>query len=178
LMFLSQAEAVVCFPGGFGTLDEAFEALTLIQTGKASMVPIVLCEGAGGDYWTRFMDFVREPLLSRGLISPEDLNLLHVAATPEAARDHVVRFYRNYHSSRYVKDDLVIRMKHRISEADLAAINEEFKGLLKRGTIVQCGPYEIEGEHLELPRLAFTHTKYHQGLIRALIDRINECEPA
>lgn len=178
LMFLSQSEAVACFPGGFGTLDEAYEALTLIQTGKASMVPVVLCEGAGEGYWTRFMDFIREPLLSRGLISPEDLNLLYVAPTPEAARDHVVRFYRNYHSSRYVKDDLVIRLRHRLLDADVARLSDEFAVLIKKGRMVQCGPYEIEGEHLELPRLAFTHTKHKYGLVRRLIDRINDCDPA
>ena len=176
LMFLSQSEAVACFPGGFGTLDEAFEALTLIQTGKASMVPIVLCEGAGGDYWKRFMDFVREPLLSRNLISPEDEHLLYVAPTPEAARDHVVKFYRVYHSSRYVKEDLVIRLKRRLSPAEVERLNDEFAVLVKRGRIVQCGPYEIEGEHLDLARLAFTHTRYKYGLVRRLIDRINECE--
>lgn len=178
LMFLSQAEAVVCFPGGFGTLDEAFEALTLIQTGKAAMLPVVLCEGAGGDYWKRFMDFVREPLLSRNLISPEDEHLVYLAPSPEAARDHVVRFYRNYHSSRYVRDDLVIRLHHRLQEADVDRLNHEFAPLIRKGRIVQCGPYEIEGEHLELPRLAFTHTKHHYGLVRRLIDRINDCDPA
>ena len=178
LMFLSQAEAVVCFPGGFGTLDEAFEALTLIQTGKASMVPVVLCEGHGGDYWERLLAFIRNPLLSRGLISPEDEHLLYIARTPEDARNHVLRFYRNYHSSRYVRDDLVIRLNHRLREADIERLNVEFAGLVKTGRIVQCGPYEIEGEHLDLPRLAFTHTRYHYGLIRRLIDRINEFDPA
>lgn len=177
LMFLSQSEAVACFPGGFGTLDEAYEALTLIQTGKASMVPVVLCEGAGGDYWRRFMDFVRDPLLSRGLISPEDENLIYLAPTPEHARDHIVRFYRNYHSSRYVRDDLVIRLQRRLRETDVERLNDEFAVLVRKGRIVQCGPYEIEGEHLELPRLAFTHTKHKYGLVRRLIDRINECDP-
>jgi uncharacterized protein (TIGR00730 family) len=176
LMFLSQAEAVVCFPGGFGTLDEAYEALTLIQTGKASMVPVVLCEGAGGDYWKRFMAFVRDPLLSRGLISPEDENLVYLAPTPAAAHDHVVKFYRIYHSSRYVKEDLVIRLRRRLKESEVERLNEEFAVLVKKGRIVQCGPYEIEGEHLDLPRLAFTHTRYKYGLVRRLIDRINECE--
>ena len=97
----------------FGTLDEAYETLTLIQTGKASMIPIVLLEGEPG-YWDEWSRFTEDVLLKRGLISPEDLNLYYFAKTPEDARDHVLHFYRNYHSSRYVRDDLVIRLKQRL----------------------------------------------------------------
>ena len=111
LMFISQAEAVALFPGGFGTMDEGFELLTLVQTGKASMVPIVMCQGKGESYWQDFDAFIRKGLMSRGWVSEEDPHLYHIAATPAEAVEHVTRFYRIYHSSRYVKDDLVIRLK-------------------------------------------------------------------
>lgn len=178
LMFLSQAEAVACFPGGFGTMDEAYETLTLVQTGKASMIPIVLLEGEGNDYWASFLRFVRETLLAKKLISPEDENLYYLAKDPADGVNHILRFYRNYHSSRYVRDTLVIRLKHRLRDEDVARLAEEFKRLIKTGTIEQRGPFEQEDDHLDLPRLAFVHTRYHYGLIRKLIDRINECDPA
>jgi uncharacterized protein (TIGR00730 family) len=181
LMFLSQAEAVALFPGGFGTMDEGYEVLTLVQTGKASMIPIVLCEGTGSNYWEQWDKWVRTCLLSRGLIGPEDLNLYHISGTPEDAADHITRFYRIYHSSRYVADDLVIRLKRPLKEADLGRLTEEFKVLIKPGAdgsakMVQRGPYPVETDHLELPRLAFTHTRRGFGLVRMLIDRINGCE--
>lgn len=188
LMFLSQAEAVVCFPGGFGTMDECFEALTLIQTGKASMVPVVFVEGeptpgvttSGGDptkavagYWQGWITFIRQQLLSRKWISPEDENLFYLARDPQDAVDHVLRFYAVYHSSRYVRDDLVIRLKKPLTEAQIDILNTEFAVLIKSGRIHQRGPYEQEHDHLELPRIAFTHTRHKFGMIRALIDRIN-----
>ncbi|MCA9298638.1 MAG: LOG family protein [Phycisphaerales bacterium] len=178
LMFLSQAEAVVLFPGGFGTMDEGYETLTLIQTGKASMIPVVLLEGEGGTYWDEFVVFVRDTLLAKKMISEEDLNLMYHASTPEDAVEHVRRFYRNYHSSRYVRDDLVIRLKGRLKDEDVEALNEEFGVLVKKGRITQCGAYDAEEDHRELHRLAFTHTKHKFGLVRKLIDRINGFDPA
>jgi uncharacterized protein (TIGR00730 family) len=188
LMFLSQAEAVVCFPGGFGTLDECFEALTLIQTGKASMVPVVFVEGeptpgvttSGGDpdkaipgYWQGWVGFIRQQLLSRGWISPEDENLFYLAKNPRDAAEHVLRFYALYHSSRYVRDDLVIRIKRPLTDEQIEILNLEFAILIKSGRIHQRGAYEQEHDHLDLPRIVFTHTRHKFGLVRALIDRIN-----
>lgn len=188
LMFLSQAEAVVCFPGGFGTLDECFEALTLIQTGKASMVPVVFVEGeptpgqttSGGDpskaiagYWDGWIAFIRQQLLSRGWISAEDENLFYRARDPQDAADHVLRFYSVYHSSRYVRDDLVIRVKKRLTDDQVETLNKEFAVLVKAGRIEQRDAYPQERDHLDLPRIAFTHTRHKFGLVRALIDRIN-----
>lgn len=178
LMFLSQAEAVVLCPGGFGTMDESYETLTLVQTGKSPMMPIVLLEGAGGGYWQAWDRWVREQLLSRGLISPEDLNLFYHAKDPRDAHDHIVTFYRNYHSLRYVKDDLVIRLRHRLRSEDVERLNDEFAVLVKQGRIVQRGAFDAEDEYRELPRLAFTHTRYKFALVRVLINRINECDPA
>ncbi len=205
LMFLSQAEAVALFPGGFGTMDEAYEVLTLVQTGKASMIPIVCCEGkpageSGPTYWEAFDQWVKTQLLARKWISEEDLSLYHLSPTPEDAADHIAQFYRNYHSSRYVNDDFVIRLKKPLKPADVERLSEEFAWLIKpagetsgrpmpagaggdamgtmrsTGKIVQRGAYSGEQDHLDLPRLAFTHTRRGYGRIRQLIDRINMLE--
>ncbi len=184
LMFLSQAEAVALFPGGFGTMDEAFEALTLIQTGKSSMIPVVLVEGAEQTYWEEFDHWVRTTLLSRGWISPEDVNLYRLCKTPTQAADAITRFYRLYHSSRYVRDDLVIRLKKPLRETDVARLTSEFGVLIKPaadgspGAMRLGGPLDAEDDHLDLPRLVFTHTRRNFGLVRRLIDAINACEPA
>lgn len=176
LMFLSQAEAVALFPGGFGTMDEAYEALTLVQTGKTQPVPIVMVEGDGGGYWKNWDRWVRENLLAKGLISPEDTGIYFLAPDARSARDHITRFYRNYHSSRYVKDDFVVRLRAPLKNEDVERLNDEFASLVKEGRIVQRGAYQSEEEHPELPRLAFTHTRNHFGLLRRFIDRINDCE--
>ena len=174
LMFISQCNAVAVFPGGFGTQDELFEALTLTQTGKGALMPIVLVQGEGGNYWNHWDRYVREELLAGKFISPEDLGFYHLAANTAEAADYVCQFYRNYHSARYVDDDLVLRLKGRLSEEQVVALNEEFSGLVKSGSIRQRGPYDVETEWLNLPRIAFTHTRRQFGLIRRLVDRINE----
>ncbi|MBZ0173429.1 MAG: LOG family protein, partial [Phycisphaerales bacterium] len=160
LIFLSQAESVVCFPGGFGTMDEAFETLTLVQTGKASMIPIVMVEGQGptAGYWHGFKRFIENELLTRGWVSAEDPGLFYIAESPEDAAAHVLQFYKNYHSSRYVRDDLVIRIRRRLTDEAVAALNDEFSMVVRKGRIEQSGAYDMEVDHLELPRIAFTHT--------------------
>lgn len=178
VMFISQADAVAVFPGGFGTMDEAFEALTLVQTGKAALKPIVFIEGAGGEYWRHWENNIRRLLLDNGWISPEDRNLFYIADDATDAANHVRRFYRNYHSSRYVRDDLIIRLNHRLRDEDVALLAQDFAPLIKTGTITQRGPYEQEEDHLDLPRLVFTHTRSKFGLLRTMIDRINGMEAA
>jgi uncharacterized protein (TIGR00730 family) len=177
LMFVSQAEAVVAFPGGFGTQDELFESLTLVQTGKSSMVPLVLIEHEDGSYWKHWDNYVRRSLLDHGMIGADDLNLYYITRDMEDAVDHILRFYRNYHSSRYVRDDLVIRIRKPLKPGDIDRLNTEFLGLVKAGSITQRGPYDVETDHPELPRIAFTHTRRSFGLVRRLIDRINEFDP-
>ncbi len=174
LMFISQCEAVAVFPGGFGTQDELFEALTLTQTGKGAMVPIVLIEGEGSTYWNHWDSYIRRELLAGGFIGEHDPALYYLAKNPSDAADHVCRFYLNYHSSRFVDDDLVIRIKRPLKPAQIGVLNEEFKALVRRGSITQRGPYEVEDEHLDLPRIAFTHTRRDYALVRRLIDRIND----
>lgn len=180
LMFMSQAEAVALFPGGFGTLDEAYEALTLVQTGKSMPMPIVMVEGAGGGYWEGWDHFVRTQLLARGWISPEDPRIYHIAPTPADAAAHIIRFYRNYHSLRYVRDDLVIRLRAPLRPHDVALLEDEFRHIIKTGGVTQH-PGPIDGEnadHPALPRLVFRHTRSKYGVLRALIDRINDFDAA
>ncbi|MCA9285648.1 MAG: LOG family protein [Phycisphaerales bacterium] len=173
LMFMSHSDAVAVFPGGFGTQDELFEALTLIQTGKSNPIPVVLVEGTGGTYWAEWLDYIQQHLLRNGWISPEDQNLYHVGSSVEDAVQHVLRFYRRYHSSRYVRDVLVIRMTSRLTTAALEQLNREFADIVASGTIAQVGALPEENDHPELPRLCFHHTRRAHGRIRALIDRVN-----
>lgn len=177
LMFVSQCQAVAVFPGGFGTQDELFEALTLIQTGKSAIVPIVLVEHTGGDYWHHWENYVTHSLLGRNLISPEDPGFYHIFRDPHEAANHVVRFYRNYHSARYVRDDLVIRLRAPLDPADIESLNGEFADIIASGTIHATGPYDAEREFLQLPRIVFRHTKHKFGRVRALIDRLNDFDP-
>lgn len=178
LMFLSHSDAVAVFPGGFGTHDELFEALTLIQTGKSQIVPVVLIEGAGGHYWTDWRRYVDQHLLGNGWISPEDPGLFHVATTIDDAVEHVLRFYRRFHSYRFVRSRLVMRLRSPLTEEELAVVNEEFNGLVAEGRIEQGSAFSEESDHRELPRLYFNHTRRHYGVLRALIDRINSFEMA
>ena len=173
LMFMSHADALAVFPGGFGTQDEMFETLTLVQTGKSNIVPVVLLEGEGGKYWEYWDTYVRKNLLDGGMISPEDIGLYHIARDVEDAVKHVLRFYRVYHSSRYVDDLLVLRLKRPLTDEQTEILNDEFSILVASGRIRQCDALEAEVEHLDLPRLAFKHTRRQMGLVRSLIDRIN-----
>jgi len=177
LIFLSQAEAVALFPGGFGTLDEAFETLTLVQTGKSSPVPIVALEGAGGDYWSTWDRWVKMQLLDRGWISEEDPGLYYMAKDPIDALAYVIKFYRNYHSSRYVGDNLVIRLRHMLKPEDVARLEQEFKSIIKSGGLVMSGALEQEEDNRDLPRLVFHHARGKFGTVHRLIRSINDCDP-
>ncbi|MFK7962180.1 MAG: LOG family protein [Phycisphaerales bacterium] len=174
LMFLTHADAIAVFPGGYGTQDELFESLVLMQTGKSNIVPTVLLEGEGGVYWDHWHTYVEKNLGDTGWISPEDFRLFYIAKSPEDGVQHILDFYRVYHSSRYVQDQLVIRLKHEISDAAIATLNEEFGSLVRTGAIERSAALDIEEEHTDLPRLVFHHSRYHYGRVRCLIDRINE----
>ena len=173
LMFMWMSQAIALFPGGFGTQDEGFEALTLIQTGKAPLVPIVCVDAPGGDYWKHWDNYVTKSLLEKGWISPEDKNLYFVTDDASAAARHVSDFYRNYHSQRFVKDDLVLRIRRPINDKQLDELNAEFGDLVVDGKIIQGGPVGSEREFPALPRLSFHSNKRSYGRLRAMIDRIN-----
>lgn len=173
LMFLSHSDAIAAFPGGVGTQDELFEVLTLMQTGKANILPVVLLEGEAGRYWESWEHYLRSSLLDNGWISLEDLNLFYRAPSVEAAVEHITKFYFRYHSSRYVQDTLVIRLKSPLSDEQILLLNEEYQALLKSGYIYATTPLPVETDHLSLPRIAFEHNHKHFGLLRSLIDRVN-----
>ncbi len=173
LMFMAHADAVSVFPGGFGTMDELFECLTLIQTGKSNVVPVVLLEGEGREYWEDWLAFIREHLCDNGWISEEDFSLLHIASSPQDACDHIRLFYRRYHSARYVGPTYVLRLVSPLSEKQVKVLSNEFSDLVDGGEMRQCDALPGETDHLDLPRLAFVHTKRGWGRVRELIDRIN-----
>ena len=178
LMFMTHSDAVVACPGGFGTQDELFEALTLIQTGKANMIPVVMIAGKGNTYWTNWAKHITTDLLGNKTISPEDESLYFIADKPKDAVEHILQFYKIYHSSRYVRNDYVIRLNYRISETGIEKLNESFFDIIREGKIYQSDPLSCEQDHLHLPRLIVPHTRRSFGRIRQLIDMVNTCEPA
>ncbi|MCU0260406.1 MAG: TIGR00730 family Rossman fold protein [Ilumatobacteraceae bacterium] len=177
LMLVKESRAFVCMPGGFGTLDETFELLTLTQTGKGLPVPIVLLDAPGDPYWERVDAFVHEQLVSRGLVSESDTRLYRIAESCEEAVEEIRRFYANYDSIRYVGDELVIRLRRLPDPDQLAALNDRFGHLVARGSIRAVEPFSVErrhGDRLELPRLAFAFAKHRYGDLRSMIDALND----
>jgi uncharacterized protein (TIGR00730 family) len=177
LLFVKESDAVALFPGGFGTQDEGFEVLTLIQTGKSHLFPVVMVDAPGGDYWVRWDRYVRDTLLARRLISPEDLALYKITNSVEEAAEEVFGFYRVYHSMRYVTGgDLVLRLQHQIREELLEQLRAEFADIVPVGTIQQIAalPEEANDTNVaSLPRLRFRFNRHSLGRLRMLIDRIN-----
>lgn len=176
LMLVKECDAVVCLPGGFGTLDEAMEVITLLQTGKRDIVPVVLLDPPGGTYWKSLERFMHDELMKLRLISPEDFNLFKVTDNCQEAVDEVLGFFRVYHSMRYVGDQLVLRLKEPLSEELLAQIRTDFAGILESGTFEQQGPLAAEKDDpttAHLSRLVFHYDRHQQGKLRRLIDVIN-----
>jgi hypothetical protein len=176
LTFIRHSDALALFPGGFGTLDEGYEALTLMQTGKSQLMPLVLIDRPGGTFWKTWDKHVREHLLHDELISPEDLCLYQITDDTDQAVRIITRFYRNFHSTRFVKDLFVIRLKHTPSDSALEAMNEDFADIntgapMKR---IEPTPEELEdNEHVELPRIAFNFNRKDYGRLRQMIDVLN-----
>jgi len=176
LTFIRHSDAIVLFPGGFGTLDEGYEALTLMQTGKSQLMPLVLVDRPGGVFWRTWDRHLREHLLRNELISPEDLSLYQITDDPAQAVRWIGRFYRNYHSSRFVKDLLVIRLRHAPSATAIDALNEDFAGIITGAKVRSVAPLpeEVEDEeHLDLPRIAFGFDRKSYGRLREFVDRLN-----
>jgi hypothetical protein len=178
LMFVKEAEAVCLLPGGFGTHDEGFEVLTLVQTGKAAPMPIVFLDAPGGSYWREWREYIRRHLLGNALISPEDLDLFLVTDSAAEAVEYILRFYRRYHSSRYVKNDLVIRMTDPLPVDGPARLTAEFGDLLVNGAPVRATGTLPEEEKepaaiRALPRIALPFNKRSFGRLRQMIERIN-----
>jgi hypothetical protein len=173
-VFVKEAHAIVLFPGGFGTHDEGFEALTLIQTGRSEIVPVVFVDGPGGTYWRDWERYVDSHLRARHMIDPDDRSLFRVTDDVETAIEEIVGFYRNYHSSRFVHELLVMRVRRAPDPAVLEALNREFRDLLLSGRIeARAALPEEEGEDAEYPRLVLHFDRRRVGRLRQLIDRLN-----
>lgn len=176
LTFLRHSDAIVLFPGGFGTLDEGYEALTLMQTGKSRLMPLVMVDKPDGTYWKTWDAHIREHLLRNQLISQDDLKLYHLTNSTDQAVRIITRFYRNYHSTRFVKDLLVIRLKHPPAATAIDALNDDFADIVagEKFRATEPLPEEKEdGDALEYPRIAFGFDRRSYGRLRQLIDVLN-----
>jgi uncharacterized protein (TIGR00730 family) len=179
LNFVKEAHAIALFPGGFGTMDEGFEVLTLMQTGKARIFPIVLVDEPGGKYWDTWIAFLKDHLLSQGFISPDDFNLFRVAPDVDAAVEEVTRFYSNYRSYRWVGNRMVVRIKHRLTPGAIEKLNTDFADLIESGAIVQGTALPEEANEPDIagyPRLIFQPYRRNFGRMRLLLDAINAAE--
>ena len=176
--FVKESDGVVLMPGGFGTLDEGFEVLTLVQTGKSRPTPIVLLDAPGGSYWRNWFEFSRTQLFQGGYVSPEDEALFLITDDVDSVVREIHDFYRRYHSSRYVdhKKKLVLRLKQSLPAGAVERLNQDFQDILREGAIEssealpeEAGEEEIAG----LPRLVLSFDRYHFGRLRQLIDAVN-----
>lgn len=177
LFFVKEADALVLCPGGFGTLDEALEVLTLIQTGKSPLVPVILLDEPGGTYWEDALGFMQRQLLGHRYILPSDMHLMRLVHSAEDAVAEIARFYGNYHSSRWLKGQYILRMNHALSDAALGRLHEEFADLCLSGGFEQqesCQTDEDDAELCRLPRLVFTFNARDHGRLRELLDVVND----
>lgn len=180
LMLIKESRGFVCLPGGFGTLDETFELLTLTQTGKGTPVPIVFLDTPGDPYWETVHDFVNQQLVKRGLVSAADTGLYLVTEDCHRAALEITRFYANYDSLRYVGDLLVLRVRYEPTDEQVALLNERFGNMCKRGVISKVAPLEPErkdADRLDLYRVAFSFAKHGFAQLRAMIDTLNSFVP-
>jgi len=176
LFFVKEADAVVLFPGGFGTHDEGFETLTLLQTGKTQPIPLVFLDRPRGRYWKAWQRYVEDHVLRRGMIAPEDLALYKVTDSVDAAVQEIVNFYRVYHSSRYVRERFVIRLARVLPDDYVRTLAAEFGDITVDGVLEQRSAFSVERNEahiFHLPRLVLRFDRMHFGRLRALIDRIN-----
>lgn len=176
LEFVKESHAFALFPGGFGTLDETFELLTLIQTGKSDLHPIVFLEAEGTGYWDELFQFIEDDLVKRGFISASDTELFTMATTAQEAANVILRFYANYQSQRYVDGRLVLRLRKTPTVEELQKLNRDFKDIVVRGDIEIASPSEAEiadGDSLDLQRVAFVFDRRQYGRLRSLVDELN-----
>ncbi len=175
--FLKEAQAVALFPGGFGTLDEAMETLTLIQTGKNPPIPLVLIDDDEGEYWEKILEFMKDILLRKGLISGEDFSLFSITRDPAEAVRIIDDFYRVYHSMRFVRNTLAIRLNHPLTPEEIDTLSHEFGEIIEPGSRLEqrdALPEEKDQpDIMHLPRLTFEFNHFSYGLLKAFIRRIN-----
>ena len=176
LLFVKEVHAVVSCPGGFGTQDEAFETLTLVQTGKRDLMPMVFLDKPGGTYWSGWVDYIKAELLEKGMISPADMSLFKVTDDAEEAVDEVLNFYEVYNSMRFIRDKLVLRLHRKPSKELIERLNDEFSDVVESGKIELCEAHRLEADddHLSnLPRLSFVFNRRAVGRLRQMVDVLN-----
>jgi uncharacterized protein (TIGR00730 family) len=176
LMFVKEADAVVIFPGGFGTMDELFESITLVQTGKSRVVPIILMDLPDGSYWSRWQEFLRDDMMSRGYIDENELKLVNIFTSAEKAVAEITTFYSNYHSYRFVNGDLIIRLNRAPAPALIDRLNRDFADIVTGGTVRQTAPLPEEADEpdaLLLHRLKMSFNRADFPRLRQMIDAIN-----
>lgn len=176
LFLLRESDAIALFPGGFGTQDEAFECMTLSQTGKFGPVPVVLIDRPGGGYWQAWSNYIHDHLIQKGLISPDDSSLYTITDNLDVACNAITGFYRVYHSSRYVGDKLVIRLETELSDADVEYLNANFSDILVKGRIEtsKALPQETQDETVNLPRLVLYFNQRDLGRLYQMIATLNQ----
>jgi len=175
LAFIKESDATVLFPGGFGTHDEGFEVLTLLQTGKCSPRPLVFVESPGKTYWKMWFAFLKKELLKGGFITEIDFKLFTVVNSVKEAVAAVTNFYRNYHSIRFGRGITIIRLKHKISEKRLKQLSKKYQDIIK-GEITPSGPLpaEVRGkEYLDLPRICMKFDRKGYGRLIELVRDLN-----
>ncbi len=180
VMLMKESSGFLVLPGGFGTLDECFELLTLLQTGKAEPAPIVLVEPRGETYWEGWQRFVSEQVFARGLADPLDAHLYRITDDVDVAVGEILGFYANYHSRRFVGPTMIVRLKHAPTEAECAALSVEFADIVTPAGIRRVGasaPERASRDHLELERIAMEFDRTHHGRLRQLIDALNALAP-
>jgi uncharacterized protein (TIGR00730 family) len=176
VFFVMEADAVALFPGGFGTHDEGFEVLTLLQTGKAPPMPVVLMDPPGQRYWEAWDQFIRQQLLARGFVSSEDLTLYRIAHSTEEATDWIASYYSTYHSVRQVGNRLVIRLENELSDDYIRILNEKFRDLVASGRISKTSALREEADEPDLqskPRIVFAYDRGRAGRLNEMILEIN-----
>ncbi len=177
LLFVKEVSAIALFPGGFGTQDECFETLTLVQTGKHELLPVVCIDDPGNDYWRKWRRYLQDELLSEGLIAPEDMSLFKVTNSVDAAIEEILHFFRVYHSMRFVRSQLILRLNLPVSDDLLTQLNDEFTDLLESGRIERTTAHRLESDEpdaIELPRLTLNFDRKKVGRLRQMVDVIND----
>ncbi|MCH7789137.1 MAG: LOG family protein [Acidobacteria bacterium] len=176
LTFMKESTGYAMLPGGFGTLDETFELLTLMQTGKSNLTPVVLLEPEGGTYWQNWRAFVERELQGQGLITADDLALVHITSDVTEATEEICGFYSTYHSARYVGQRLILRLKRRPSDEEIVELNGEFSDVLAGGQVERVETTNAEladGDHVDLDRIGFAFDRSSHARLRMMIDALN-----
>jgi uncharacterized protein (TIGR00730 family) len=180
LIFVRSSHAIALFPGGFGTMDEGFEVLTLVQTGKSVPMPIVFIDSPGGDYWKQWQAYVQDQLVSRGLVGEADLRLYKITDSIDAAIAEIRHFYSNYHSIRHTRNEVILRLHHPVTNSQIAEIQSQFSDLSDGGPFRATTALPVERDEpalADLPRLVFPFNRKDHGRLRILIDYLNDLHP-